>query len=262
LLLPSGRLAFDVVAYNGIFGGTGLPHRYLEDEVILLKDRSDDGLLGRSRLSRAPDVIINAASLQDYSVNGWQNGVVPSGTVTVPQKLSAEGFRRLRAQFDDRYAGTSNAKRVVYLDPGSEFKPISVSPEDAQILESRRFSVEELARIFGVPPPLVQEYTRNTFTNATTAGLWFAQFTLIPWIRKLECEFARSVFGSSSNYALEIDMSGLTRGDFSARWAAYQIAIDKGILSANEIREAEGYNPLADPEAPGNDLPGLDDTES
>jgi HK97 family phage portal protein len=221
----------------------------------LLKDRSDDGLLGRSRLSRAPDVIVNATSLQDFTVNGWQNGVTPSGAIEVESSLTEPQFKRLRSQIDSRHAGTGNAKRVMLLDNKATWKSISVSPEAAEVLLSRRFAVEELARVFGVPPPLVQDYTRNTFTNATTAGLWFASFTLIPWIRKIEAEFSRSVFGSSSGYSLEIDMSGLTRGDFSARWAAYQIAIDKGILTVNEVREAEGYNPLADPEAPGNEAP-------
>jgi phage portal protein BeeE len=73
--------------------------------------------------------------------------------------------------------------------------------------------------------------------------LWFAQFSLTPWVRKIEAEFTRSVFGGSSGYELEIDLSGLMRGDYAARWAAYAVAVQNNILDVNEIREAEGYNP-------------------
>ena len=119
----------------------------------------------------------------------------------------------------------------------------SVSPEDAEVLASRRFSVEELCRVFQVPPPIVRDYTHNTFTNSQQAALWFAQFRLTPWVRKIEAEFTRGVFGSSSGYELEIDLSGLMRGGYAARRAPYAVAVQNGILGVNEIHEAQGYNP-------------------
>jgi len=84
------------------------------------------------------------------------------------------------------------------------------------------------------------------FTNAAQASLWFAQLTLTPWYKKLEAEFSRSVSGFGSNYDLEIDLSGLMRGDYAARWAAYAVAVQNNILDVNEIREAEGYNPRSE----------------
>jgi HK97 family phage portal protein len=252
LMLPSGRLAFDVVAWQSLWGGTGIPRRYLENEVLLLKDRSDDGLIGRSRISRAPDTISNALELQSFASHAWRNQATPSGAVEIAASLNEPSFNRLRDQFNQRYTGTDNARKVLILDNGAAWKSMSVSPEDAEVLNSRKFTVEEIARLFQVPPPLIQDYTRNTFTNATTAGLWFAQFSLAPWASKLEAEFSRSVFGAGSNYELEIDLSGLVRGDYAARWAAYAIAIQNKILTADEIREAEGWNPMAGPEAPGN----------
>jgi HK97 family phage portal protein len=122
---------------------------------------------------------------------------------------------------------------------------MAVSPEDAEVLASRRFSVEELCRIFGVPPPIVSDYTHNTFTNSAQASLWFASNTLAPWCRKIEAAFARSVFlPDEAELSVEIDLSGLMRGDYAARWAANVAAVGAGILTVDEVREAEGYNPL------------------
>jgi HK97 family phage portal protein len=254
-LLPSGRLAFDVARYTLPWGGTGMPRRYLDSEVLHLKDRSDDGWLGRSRLSRAPEVLGAAMGLQTYSAAIWRNAATPSGAVEVPGNISPDAFRRLREWFEQTYSGAHNGRRVLFMDAGAKWTPLSVSPEDAEVLASRRFSGEEIARLFGVPPPIVGDLSHGTFTNSETAGRWFASFTLAPWARKIEAEFSRSVF-NDPNYALEIDLSGLMRGDYAARWQANVLAVQAGILTADEVREAEGYNPLrpapadADPVVP------------
>jgi HK97 family phage portal protein len=243
VMLPSGRLAYDVVAYTSPWGGTGQPRRYLEGEVLHLKDRSDDGILGRSRIGRAPEVLGTASALQEWSGAMWRNQGTPSGALKVPGPLNQGQFDRLKAITRANLAGQHNARQIMILDNGAEWQSLSVSPEDAEVLASRRFSVEELCRVFQVPPPIVQDYTHNTFTNSQQAALWFAQFSLTPWVRKIEAEFTRSVFGGSSGYELEIDLSGLMRGDYAARWAAYAVAVQNNILDVNEIREAEGYNP-------------------
>jgi HK97 family phage portal protein len=129
------------------------------------------------------------------------------------------------------------------LDGGLKFEPYQISPEDAELLASRKFAVEEICRLFQVPPPLIQDYSHNTFTNSETAGRWFAQFTLAPWARKIEAEFRRALFAANSGLELEIDLSGFLRGDPQTRWAAHKIAVEAGILDADEIREIEGFNP-------------------
>lgn len=237
VMLPSGRLAFDVSIHPQ-------PRRRLLDtEVFLLRDRSDDGLMGRSRISRAPDVIANAAALQDFAGHAWANQATPSGVVEMDARLDNPAFDLLRKRFSDVYSGTRNARRIMILDNKMTWKAMSVSPEDAEVLASRRFSVEELCRLFQVPPPIVQNYEFNTFTNSAQASLWFAQFSLAPWARKIEAEFSRSVF-VGSDVSLEIDLSGLMRGDFETRWRAYEIARKNNILTTDEIREAEGYGPM------------------
>jgi len=244
-LLPSGRLAYDVVRYVGIVGGTGQTRRYLDQEVFHLKDRSDNGILGSSRLSRAPEVLGNALALQEHSGAMWRNGATPSGALQIEGKMTEDQFKRLRAQFSQGHTGTSNSGKVLILDNNAKCTSISVSPEDAEVLASRRFSVEELCRVYQVPPPIIQDLSHGTFTNSREAGRWFAQFSLAPWARKIEAEFSRSVFtgdGKRSHH-LEIDLSALTRGSFEKRWQAHKIAVEAGILDPDEVREQEGYNP-------------------
>jgi HK97 family phage portal protein len=160
--------------------------------------------------------------------------------------LTQPHFDRLREQFSQRHTGAHNARNVLILDNKAKWTPLSVSPEDAEVLASRRFSVEELARLFGVPAPIIGDLSHGTFTNAETTGRWFAMFTLAPWCRKLEAEFSRSVFATPDRH-LEIDLSGLQRGSYAERWQANVAAVDAGILDANEVREAEGYNPRPAP---------------
>ena len=162
----------------------------------------------------------------------------------------------MAASFDERHAGAGNARKVFFSDPGTTFTPMSVSPEDAETLESRRFSVIELCRLFNVPPPIIQSYENNTFTNAATASVWFATNTLTPWARKIEAEVARSVFADpSGDFHLEIDLSGLVRGDYATRWVANVAAVNAGILTADEIRAQEGYGPKPLAEDPATSPP-------
>lgn len=159
--------------------------------------------------------------------------------MTMDQKMD------LRAQFKERHGGAANAGSTLILDDGLTWKPAQISPEDAELLETRKFGVVEICRLFQVPPPIVQAYENNTFTNAAQAGLWFATFCLAPWARKIEAEFARSVFTTGSGYELELDLSGFLRGDPETRWNAHKIALESGVLDADEVRQIEGWNPRA-----------------
>lgn len=249
VLLSNGRLALDVVAYQSPWGGKGRSRRLLPGESLHLKDRSDDGLIGRSRLSRAREVIGTAQALQEWSGSLWRNQATPVGALKLAGNLKPDSMERLRAGLSDLYSSAGNARKVLLLPDGMEWQSISVSPEDAEVLASRRFTVEELCRLFQVPPPIVQDLSHGTFTNSREAGRWFAQFTLSPWCRKIEAEFARSVFTDPA-MSLEIDMSALMRGDAETRWQSHKIAVEAGILDPNEVREIEGFNPRPQAQEP------------
>ncbi len=251
-LLPSGELAYDVTGYPAPWGDPGATRRLLEGQAFHLRDRSDDGYIGRSRLSRAPAVLGNALDLQGFVGAMWRNNATPSGVLSMPGTLSKEAAERLGKNWSDNYAGINNARKTLVLEQGLTWQSVSVSPEDAEVLASRRFTVEEICRLYQTPCQIVQDLSHGTFSNSEQAGLWFAQLTLAPWARKVEAEFSRSVFGDGSDCHLEIDLSGLMRGDYTARWAAHAIAIDKRILTADEIRAVEGWNPRARPAADGD----------
>lgn len=242
--LATGRLRYTVIGWQGV------TKVYLDNEVFHLRDRSDDGLIGRSRLSRAQSVISGAFALQDYTLNMWSNQATPSGVMTFDVKPSNEQIQAIKEQAQSKYSGTGNARSIMVLPNGAKWQSIAISPEDAEALESRKFSVQELCRVYGVPPPLVQDYSNNTFTNAAQASVWFAQNTLMPWVKKIEAEFIRSIFGKSSQYELKLDLTSLMRGDYATRWQSYNTAIQNKILSVNEIREMEGFNPVT-----GGDMP-------
>jgi len=244
ILLPTGRLAYDVTEATGIYGGTGLQRRLLADEVLHIKDRSDDGMVGRSRLIRAAETVGAAMAVQNFSGSMFRNGVNPSGAIQIDGNPDKTIIERLRLSFEQMFSGSGNAAKALILTGGAKWQQISVSPEDAELLASRRFTTEELARLYQVPPPIVGIWDHSSFTNSETAGRWFAQFTLTPWIRKFESEFARAVFtsaGREQNF-LELDLSGFMRGDPEQRWKSHEVAVRYHILTPNEVREVEGYN--------------------
>lgn len=245
VLLPSGRLAYDIVAIQSFYGGTGQLRRLLDGEVTHLRDRSDDGLLGRSRLQRAASVVSVGLAVQEHAAAMFENQATPNGAIQLDQKITAEQRTALRAAVTASHTGAANARKMMILDQGMKFQPISLSAEDAELLASRRFSTEEVARLFQVPPPLIGDLSHGTFTNSETAGRWFAQHTLSPWIRKIETEMQRSLLSEAAraNTEIEIDLTGLLRGDPETRWKSHEIAVKNGILDVNEVREMEGYNP-------------------
>lgn len=243
MLAPSGRLVYDVTEQTGLYGASGRVRRLLSGDVIHLRDRSDDGILGRSRLSRSPATIASALQGNEFAQAFLANGAQPSGAITSDQPIGSDTMAALRTQFDERHAGAGKAGKVLVLSDGLRFTPFQISPEDAELLSSRKFAVEEICRLYQVPPPLVQDYSHNTFTNSEAAGRWFAQFTLGPMARKIEAAFSRALFPDGSGLELELDLSSFLRGDPQTRWAAHKIAVDSGILDPNEVREIEGFNP-------------------
>jgi HK97 family phage portal protein len=245
-ILPSGRLAFDVSEQHGIFGTVARgQRRLLQEEVLLLTDRSDDGVLGVSRLRRAATVIGAALNQQDFAASVLSNGVFPSGVITAEGRLDDAQRKHLRGEFRS-FAGVEHAARALVLDQGLKWASLSISPEDQELLASRRFTGEELCRIYSVPPPIIGDLTHGTFTNSETLIRWFAQSALSHWARKLERALERQVLSEAARatHEVEVDLSGLLRGDPAERWQSHKIAVESGILLPNEVREIEGFDPL------------------
>lgn len=242
-LLPSGRMVYDITDVVSIYGGTGRQRRLLDTEVLHLKDTSDDGLLGRARLARAHGALFNALATQEFSSSYMQNRALPSIVITTEGTHSPEQYKRMKDQFKEGFAGPTKAGRILVTDKTKDVKIISPSAEDIELLDSRKFAAEEIARLFQVPPPLVGIWDNSSFTNSETAGRWFAQHTLGPWLRRIEAEIERKLLSGPSPRQIEFDLSGLLRGDPETRWRSHEIAVRNGILTPNEVREIEGWKP-------------------
>lgn len=243
-MTPSGRLTYDFVE-PAIGGAQGVARRLLEGEVLHLRDRSDDGILGVSRLRRAVGVAEGALLADGYSKSLFRNLGLPGVVLKHEKTLSEGAAKRLKANWMSLYGGDRRGSPAV-LEEGLDVTVLSqLSPEDSELLQARRFSVEELARVFDIPPIIIGDLSHGTFTNSETMLRYFAQSCLTYWCRKLEAEFARSVFTEAERdtLAIDFDLSGLLRGDPATRFANYKIAIEAGILTPEEARAEEGYNP-------------------
>lgn len=245
LLLPSGRIAFDVTDMTTLAGGAGRTRRLLASEVLHLKDRSDDGLIGRSRLARCATPVRVSLTESAFQENLYANRATPSGVVTFEGALTPENRARLKQSIAETWQGVKNAGGLMILDQKASFAALGITPESLEMLEARRLSVEELARLYAVPPPIIGDYRNNSFTNAAQAALWFGQHCLSPWIRKIEEAFRRAVFSAEdrATHELHLDLSTFLRGDPETRWKAHEIAVRNQILTTDEIREQEGWNP-------------------
>lgn len=250
VMLQSGRLAFDVTPPQGAFfaigksPGPARQRRLFAEEVVHLRDRSDDGVLGRPRLSRSPDAVRLGLTMQRQQMQLYENGARPGGILSTETQIASEDADRLRDEWTQDFTG-ENAGQVAILGYGLKYQPLAIEPEKMEMIASRGFAVEEIARIFQVPPPLLGDYRHNTFTNSQSAARWFAQHCLGPWVRKFEAALERTLLSERERRSMQIefDMSSLLRGDDDARWNTHKIAVENEILTTDEIREIEGWNP-------------------
>jgi HK97 family phage portal protein len=245
-LAPSGRLAFDTLRTIAPWGGTGVPRRYFAEDVFFLRDRSDTGVLGSARLSRAPMLVQQGLSVQAFSTYLWENVGTPNIALEHPGTLSTEASTRIYNTWQQAQVGPLNARKLVILEEGMKPTPLAISAEDNQVLESRKFVAEEVARLFGVPPPLVGIWNDANFSSTAQAESWFASNTLAPWTTAIEREFARVVFNDPGRFSLCLSLNSLLRGDFATRAQVGVNLVRSGVLTANELRQELGFDPHAD----------------
>lgn len=228
---------------------TGGTRRLLADEVLHLKDRSDDGIVGRSRLARARETFSTAIAVERHASNTFRNGVTLSGVLSHPDNIGEDASERLRTSFEGIHKGSGNAGKVAVLEEGLKWQAISVAPEDAELLASRKFGGENIARIYRVPPPVLGDMAGNNYSNAVEMNRWFAIHCIRAWATKWERAIERALLSEEGRRSIEVefDMDELTRGDMLARWQSYRIMREIGGATANEIRAWEKINRRTDP---------------
>lgn len=244
--LPSGyvfprrdetwTLVFDV------YGPDGALYTLPLDRVFHLHGPSLNGLVGEHMIGRAARTIALAAAEEKFAAGFFGRGATAAGFLKTKGKLSPTQVTLLQEDFKKKYAGLGGAHSVVALEDGYEFTPSTIDPQKAQLIEERKFSVEEVCRFYGVPLHKVQSLDRATFSNIEQQDLSFARDTLDPWKKRLEQEADAKLVGPRAPRQTCIDLRPLTQGDAAARASYYQSGIQNGWMSRNEARAAEGLD--------------------
>ena len=216
----------------------------LPDEVLHIRGMGD-ALSGYSVVSQARRTLGLATATEIYGSRFFSNGAWTSGFLTHPKSLKDDAYKNLKESFDERYSGADNAFRPMILEEGLTWNQATLAPEDAEFLETRKFTVEEIARWFGVPPHKIGHLEKATYSNIEEENISYIQDGLMRWILRWEAEIKRKLFGlRAGNLFAEHTVTAFLRGDQAARAAYYGKMLNIGTLSPNDIRELENMNPI------------------
>lgn len=222
--------------------------RLRASQVLHLRGLGSNGVTGFSPLAIGRNAIALALAAQEYGARLFKNDTKPGGVLEHPGKLSTPAYDRLKASIEQEHQGLTNAHRMMILEEGMKWNQVGINPDDAQFLESRKFSVTEIARLFNLPPHLLRDLERATFANIEHQGIDFVVNSLRPWLVRFEQRMAIDLLSDSDRVAhfIKFNVDALLRGDIKTRYEAYQIAKMNGWINADEIRELEDMNPLPD----------------
>lgn len=192
--------------------------------------------------------IVFDVAAEEYGSKFYANGASPSGVLEHPGTLKDPS--KVRDSWNAAFAGSGNSHRVAVLEEGLKYTPISISPNEAQFLETRKFQIDEIARIFRVSPHMVGDLEKSSFSNIEQQSLEFVKYTLEPWIVRWEQSIFRSLLSRNekSSYFVKFNVDGLLRGDYASRMSGYATARQNGWMSANDIRELENLDRISDEE--------------
>ena len=200
----------------------------------------------------AKNAIGLAIATEEYGSKFFANGASPSGVLEHPGTIKDP--ERLRESWQSSFGGSVNSHKIAVLEEGLKFTPISISPNEAQFLETRKFQINEIARIFRVPPHMVGDLEKSSFSNIEQQSLEFVKYTLDPWVIRWEQSIQRTLLtpDEKKSYFVKFNVEGLLRGDYQSRMNGYATARQNGWMSANDIRELENLDRI--PAEDGGDL--------
>ena len=216
-------------------------------DILHFKTITEDGIIGISPVDQCKNALNWGLNVEEFGSTFFKNGAKPSSVLSTDRALSETAIQRLKNSFNSSYAKLSQSNSTIILEEGLSFKPISISPEQAQFLASRQFSIEEVARIFNVPPHMLKDLTKSSFNNIEMQSQEFVTYTLMPYITRIENEMNLKLFRTNElGYKfIEFNVNGLLRGDVKSRNEAYKTAITNGYMSINEVRQKENLNSIA-----------------
>lgn len=222
------------------------------DQVLHIPGLGYDGIVGYSPLAMAKNAVGLAIATEEYGAKFFANGAAPGGVLEHPGTIKAP--QRVKDSWNAAYQGSGNAHRIAVLEEGMKYQPIGISPEQAQFLETRKFQINEIARIYRVPPHMVGDLEKSSFSNIEQQSLEFVKYTLDPWICRWEQSLKRRLFTEEEKqgYFVKFNVDGLLRGDYQSRMNGYAVARQNGWMSTNDIRELENLDRI--PAEEGGDL--------
>jgi HK97 family phage portal protein len=232
-------------------------------QIWHLRGLSSDGLFGLSPIELARESLGMALAAQDYGARFFNNDAKPTGGwIEFPGNFKdAEAKRVFRESYQQAQSGANRGK-VLVLENGMKFHEVGVTNKDAQFLELRKFQITDIARLFRVPPHMIADLDRATFSNIEQQSLEFVMHTMTPWAERWEAAIGRNLIFDSEALEVEFDFSNLMRGDVASRSAYYQSGIQNGWLTRNEARAAENLNPLAGLEQPLRPLNMVEESDA
>ena len=220
----------------------------LPSEVLHIPGLGFDGLVGYSPIAMAKNAIGMAIACEEYGAKFFANGATPGGILEHPGVVKDP--EKVRASWNYAFGGSANANKVAVLEEGMKYTPISISPNEAQFLETRKFQINEIARIFRVPPHMVGDLEKSSFSNIEQQSLEFVKYTLEPWLIRWEQSLVRSLLSQEDKgkYFIKFNVDGLLRGDYESRMNGYATARQNGWMSANDIRTLENLDRISEEE--------------
>ena len=232
---------------NPNFKGNG-QYVLKQDDVLHIPGLGFDGLIGYSPIAMAKNAVGMTLACEEYGASFFANGANPGGVLEHPGVLKDPS--KVRESWNSVYRGTGNVHKIAVLEEGMKYQQIGIPPEEAQFLETRKFQVNEIARLYRIPPHMVGDLEKSSFSNIEQQSLEFVKYTLDPWVVRLEQSMQKSLLlpGETGKYFIKFNLDGLLRGDYASRMNGYSVGRQNGWLSANDIREMENMNPIPDEE--------------
>lgn len=218
------------------------------EEILHLRGFSSDGYVGKGPIEVAREAIGIALAEEEHTARFYANDASPGGVLKHKAKLSDQAYERLKASWEARFAGSGNSWKPAILEEGLEWQSMTMTRRDAQYIETRKFQVEEIARIFDIPPHMLKSMDRATFTNIEHQGIEFVIWALRNRLVRMEQRLNMSLLleREQGTYFFEFLVDALLRGDTQNRYQAHKIGREGGWLSADDVREIENMNPLPD----------------
>lgn len=254
----AGRLQYVLTLPDRLGGGV----KVLRSEDILhVRAIGSSGTVGKSPVTQAREALGLSKAAEVYGAAFFGNGSRPDGVLIHPAELSDTAAARIKKSWEDAHRGLDNAHRVAILEEGMDWKQVGMSARDSQFLETRKFQISEIARIFRVPPHMLADLDRATFSNIEHQSIQFVVHTMQPWLTRWEQEMARMLLTEQErkNLFIKFNLNALLRGDITSRYAAYAVGRQWGWFSANDVLRLEDMNPIG-PDgdvylSPGNMIP-------